>query len=241
MNITEQKCQYFIRHHKSLVIEEDTDYAKGYHVSWTKSRPVCDPDEILYVIKRCYVVAFTKQEAIDLLKEKPYNGVQYCEYIDIMNYVKAQTGKSLISMCSEYRDAFRMRDIAEHGISVVLYDVKDIDKIVTRTKREDKLKQAIDDRMSKRKLINTVFKPAIDDIAKKYGLEYDPDINCLTFEDPTNLYDFIDLVLKEIIAKDFARIGLQIDPRMERSKSINLMSKVIDLDKAEIVEVTSEE
>lgn len=241
MNITEQKCQYFIRHHKSLVIKKDTDYTKGYHVSWTKSRPVCDPDEILYVIKRCYVIAFTKQEAIDLLKEKPYNGVQYCEYIDIMNYVKAQTGKSLISMCSEYRDAFRMRDIAEHGISVVLYDVKDMDKIVTRTKREDKLKQAIDDRMSKRKLINTIFKPAIDEIAKKYGLEYNPDLNCLTFEDPTNLYDFIDLVLKEIIAKDFARIGLQIDPKMERSRSINLMSKVIDLDKAEITEVIDEE
>lgn len=241
MNITEQKCQYFIRHHKSLVIKEDIDYAKGYHVSWTKSRPVCNPDEILYVIKRCYVVAFTKQEAIDLLKEKPYTGVRHCEYIDIMNYVKAQTGKSLISMCSEYRDAFRMSNIAEHGISVVLYDVKDMDKIVTRTKREDKLKQAIDDRMSKRKLINTIFKPAIDEIAKKYGLEYDPDLNCLTFEDPTNLYDFIDLVLKEIIAKDFARIGLQIDPKMERSRSINLMSKVIDLDKAEITEVIDEE
>lgn len=241
MNITEQKCQYFIRHHKSLIIKEDTGYAKSYHVKWTKSRPVCDPDEILYVIKRCYVVAFTKQEAIDLLREKPYNDVRSCEYIDIMNYVKAQTGKSLISMCSEYRDAFRMCDIAEHGISVVLYDVKDMNKIVTRTKKEDKLKQAIDDRMSKRKLINTIFKPAIDDIAKKYGLEYDPDLNCLTFEDPTNLYDFIDLVLKEIIAKDFARIGLQIDPRMERSRNINLMSKVIDLDDAEIVEVTSEE
>lgn len=202
---------------------------------------MCDPDEILYVIKRCYIVAFTKQEAIDLLKEKSYNDVRYCKYIDIMNYVKAQTGKSLISMCSEYRDAFRMRDIAEHGISVVLYDVKDMDKIVTKTKREEKLQQEIDDRMSKRKLINTIFKPAIDDIAKKYGLEYDPDFNCLTFEDPTNLYDFVDLVLKEIIAKDFARIGLQIDPRMERSKSITLMSKVIDLDKAEITEVIDEE
>lgn len=209
MNITEQQCKYFIRHKRSMIVKDDSDYNKGYYVSWTKNRPVCTPDEVLYVINKCYIVAFTKQEALDRYR--------YCQYIEIINYVKAD------------------------GIAVILFDVKDMIKVVTKTKREEKLQQEINDRMSKRKLIDTIFKAAIDNIAEKYGLEYNPEGNCLTLSNPNKLYDLIDLVLREIIAKDFAQIGLQINPRMERSKSITTMSKIIDLDDAEIVEVTSEE
>lgn len=241
MNITEHSCKYFIRHRQELIVKDDTDYCKGYHVKWTKNRPVCTPGEVLYVINKCYIVAFTKQEAIDLLSENDYRGAKYCKYIKIVDYVKAQTRKSLISMDSEYKTAFYSSDISEDGIAVILFDIKDMIKVVTKTKREEKLQQEIDNKISKRKLINTVFKPAIDDIAKKYGLEYDPDFNCLIFKESIEVYNLIDLALKEIISKDFARIGLQIDPRMERSKSINLMLKVIDLDKAEITEVIDEE
>lgn len=245
MNITEQQCKYFIRHKRSMIIKEDSDYNKGYYVSWTKNRPVCTPDEVLYVINKCYIVAFTKQEALNIIgkNENEYrdNRYRYCQYIEIINYVKAQTGKALISMEGKYKTAFYAYNVSEDGIAVILFDVKDMIKIVTRTKREEKLQQELDDRMSKRKLIDTIFKAAIDNIAEKYGLEYNPEGNCLTLSDPNKLYDLIDLVLKEVIAKDFAQIGLQINPRMERSKSITTMSKIIDLDDAEIVEVTSEE